>query len=317
VGGRAKSTMTGDGGREGGAASPATVPAAEPAGPAPQGRGTGRARAWRRRWLSRRSLGLHLAVSVVAPGCAVAGWWQATRALAGNELSWAYSVEWPVFSLLAIAGWWILVHEDPVAYRARRARREPRPTATSAPPPAPSDGDDEMTGALAHLVTRLAVATGGVSVLGVVALVFVPLERPSGWLPAQGEVVYLLHALGGLALTGRALELVVRGRRSGRVVRIVGWTGAAGVAMAGVGGLLTEAHSALRFLGIAVMFVGAVWAGFAYLVPTLLRRQQRARDAVPRSTGGSVGNGDGQDLRTEPAGGGRGERPDGEDRFAD
>ena len=80
------------------------------------------ASSFRRRWLSRRALLLHLEVAVVAPACVVAGWWQATRALSGNELSWVYSIEWPVFALLAVAGWWHLVHEDPEAYIARKAR---------------------------------------------------------------------------------------------------------------------------------------------------------------------------------------------------
>jgi integral membrane protein len=66
----------------------------------------------RQRWFSRRAVLLHLEVVVVAPACAVAGWWQATRALAGNDLSWVYSVEWPTFALLAIWGWWHLIHED-------------------------------------------------------------------------------------------------------------------------------------------------------------------------------------------------------------
>src|SRR5580704_3970375 len=77
---------------------------------------------FRRRWLSRRALLLHVEVAVVASGCAIAGWWQATRALAGNSLSWVYSVEWPLFALLAIWGWWHLIHEDPEAYRKRRMR---------------------------------------------------------------------------------------------------------------------------------------------------------------------------------------------------
>jgi hypothetical protein len=74
----------------------------------------------RQRWFSRRALLLHLTVALVAPGCLVAAWWQATRALSGNELSWFYSVEWPVFAGLAVFAWWHLIHEDPEAYRARK-----------------------------------------------------------------------------------------------------------------------------------------------------------------------------------------------------
>ena len=57
---------------------------------------------------------------MIAPACLAAGWWQATRALGGNALSWVYSVEWPAFAILAIVCWWRLVHEDPEAYRARK-----------------------------------------------------------------------------------------------------------------------------------------------------------------------------------------------------
>ena len=74
----------------------------------------------RKRWFSRRALLLHLGVVLVAPGCLIAAWWQATRALGGNGLSWVYSVEWPIFAILAVVGWWHLIHEDPEAYRARR-----------------------------------------------------------------------------------------------------------------------------------------------------------------------------------------------------
>lgn len=74
----------------------------------------------RQRWFSRRALLLHLTVALVAPGCLVAAWWQATRALSGNGLSWFYSVEWPVFAVLAVVAWWHLIHEDPEAYKARK-----------------------------------------------------------------------------------------------------------------------------------------------------------------------------------------------------
>ena len=76
----------------------------------------------RTRWLSRRSLLLHLLVLVVAPACLLAGWWQATVALSGNALSWVYTVEWPAFAALAVYGWWHLLHEDPAALRARKDR---------------------------------------------------------------------------------------------------------------------------------------------------------------------------------------------------
>jgi len=66
----------------------------------------------RERWLSKRAVSLHVAVLVFVPGCAVAAWWQVSRAEDGNQLSYLYSVMWPVFGLLAIFFWWMLIHTD-------------------------------------------------------------------------------------------------------------------------------------------------------------------------------------------------------------
>ena len=74
--------------------------------------GAGNIVAVRERWLSRRAVSLHLAVFVFVPGCAVAAWWQITRAADGNQLSYLYSVMWPVFGILGVYFWWMLIHTD-------------------------------------------------------------------------------------------------------------------------------------------------------------------------------------------------------------
>jgi hypothetical protein len=66
----------------------------------------------RERWLSGRAVALHVAVLLVVPGCAIAAWWQINRAQDGNQLSYVYSVMWPVFGMLAIVFWWMLIHTD-------------------------------------------------------------------------------------------------------------------------------------------------------------------------------------------------------------
>jgi hypothetical protein len=48
---------------------------------------------------------------VVVPAFALLCWWQVRRATSGNELSWAYVFEWPLFALYAVYMWWRLVHE--------------------------------------------------------------------------------------------------------------------------------------------------------------------------------------------------------------
>jgi hypothetical protein len=66
----------------------------------------------RERWLSGRAISLHVAALVLVPGCAAAAWWQIGRAEDGNQLSYLYSVMWPVFGILAIVFWWMLIHTD-------------------------------------------------------------------------------------------------------------------------------------------------------------------------------------------------------------
>jgi hypothetical protein len=56
---------------------------------------------------------LHLAVLFWVPACLLAGWWQVNRAFDGNGLSYLYSVEWPIFALLGLWGWWVFIHTDP------------------------------------------------------------------------------------------------------------------------------------------------------------------------------------------------------------
>ncbi len=105
----------------------------------------------RDRWLSQRGLLLHLAVVIWVPGCLVAAWWQVNVAMSGNSLGWAYAVEWPIFSVLGVVGWWQLLHDDPETVGARGLQRARRGagagTSASAPdvparPPASDHGAD-------------------------------------------------------------------------------------------------------------------------------------------------------------------------------
>jgi hypothetical protein len=63
-------------------------------------------------WWSRRAITLHLALVVAVPLFLLLAIWQLRRALHGNLLSWAYTVEWPFFAAYATWMWWKLVHEE-------------------------------------------------------------------------------------------------------------------------------------------------------------------------------------------------------------
>jgi DNA-binding transcriptional regulator of glucitol operon len=47
----------------------------------------------------------HVAVVILVVSFLALGWWQVTRAVAGNLLSYAYAVEWPVFAGFTIFVW--------------------------------------------------------------------------------------------------------------------------------------------------------------------------------------------------------------------
>jgi hypothetical protein len=79
-----------------------------------------------KRWFSKRAILYHFLVIIIVPGCLIAARWQIHRAAQGNTLSYAYSVEWPVFAIIAIVGWWQLIHEDYSFVLARKAERRRR-----------------------------------------------------------------------------------------------------------------------------------------------------------------------------------------------
>jgi len=56
---------------------------------------------------------LHAVILVVVPAFLALCLWQLSRALGGNELSWAYVFEWPLFAAYAVYMWWRFVHERP------------------------------------------------------------------------------------------------------------------------------------------------------------------------------------------------------------
>lgn len=93
----------------------------------------------RERWLSRRAVLLHIAVVLWVPGCMFAAWWQVTRAFDGNGLSYLYSVEWPIFALLGVYFWWMLLHTDYDTVGLKGMRNQAAATPTdAAPPPRPT-----------------------------------------------------------------------------------------------------------------------------------------------------------------------------------
>ena len=64
---------------------------------------------------------MHVTLLILLPVFGWLTWWQLSRALAGNTLSWAYTFEWPLFAGYAIYVWWQLIHDQPTAVGGRTA----------------------------------------------------------------------------------------------------------------------------------------------------------------------------------------------------
>jgi hypothetical protein len=66
---------------------------------------------------------LHLTLALALALCIGAFWFEVRRAMGGNELSWAYVFEWPIFAVFAVYMWWTTLHQN---RRRRRAAAQPK-----------------------------------------------------------------------------------------------------------------------------------------------------------------------------------------------
>src|SRR5580704_7811287 len=89
------------------------------------------------RYFTPRCLGMHATLLILLPAFAWLTWWQLTRALAGNTLSWAYTFEWPLFAGYAVYVWWQLIHDQTTA-----VTRRVLPSGSGAGPEAGRPGSD-------------------------------------------------------------------------------------------------------------------------------------------------------------------------------
>ena len=64
---------------------------------------------------------LHLTLAAGLTLCIAAFWFEVRRALGGNELSWAYVFEWPLFAVFAVYMWWTTLHQNRRKHRAAAA----------------------------------------------------------------------------------------------------------------------------------------------------------------------------------------------------
>jgi hypothetical protein len=117
----------------------------------------------------------------------------------------------------------------------------------------------------------LMLAVGVEFVAGLFGMLYVPFNRPDGWLVHRGEAIYLLHSLLGGVLAVAALAVVfhvLRQSPSHRIDRVAAISGLCGMLVGALGGAMCVFH-ALRLVGMALMFVGVSVAFFGYLIPMI------------------------------------------------
>jgi hypothetical protein len=94
----------------------------------------------------RRNLYTHLTAAIVVPGCIALCWWQVSRALSGNTLSWAYVFEWPIFGAYGVFMWWKLIHEPPAGTRSEPSAPSSEPLTSTNNDHRAEDADHSIDG---------------------------------------------------------------------------------------------------------------------------------------------------------------------------
>ncbi len=139
-----------------------------------------------RKYFSWRCIGLHVLVLVLVPAFLLAGWWQYQVALGGNELSWVYTVEWPLFALYAAYIWWKLIHDESTPFdRLWAAKRRVAADAEGTPlHEIPGWARDKALSREVHRASRAAAAALAGPRVGALGS---PDREPAGLMPAAGD----------------------------------------------------------------------------------------------------------------------------------
>jgi hypothetical protein len=74
--------------------------------------------------------------------CLLAGRWQYQRATAGNMLSWAYTVQWPLFALFVVF-LWVRAVRDVLGPRPVKTQEPLRPRSAPGTGKAPDPADED------------------------------------------------------------------------------------------------------------------------------------------------------------------------------
>ena len=240
-------------------------------------------------------------LTVVGVICAGVAWYVATRNLTAPRPTF-FRVAVVSMVVLWIPDVWLLIKHEPtravsflivmhlaialITYNLLVFAAPVRRHATNVAPAPRSRVDREAvttSGRMPRgLWVVLMIAVAVEFFVGLIGMVYVPFNRPDGWLAHRGEAIYLVHALLGAPLGAAALAVAFHVTRTQvhRVDRIAAVSGLCGVVLGALGGALCISHP-LRLLGMALMFVGASVAFFGYLIPMIDNTQPISSESTP------------------------------------
>lgn len=66
----------------------------------------------RKRLTGAEAVRAHITLALGLALCAAAFWFELSRAIGGNSLSWAYVFEWPLLGIFAVYMWWKVIHPE-------------------------------------------------------------------------------------------------------------------------------------------------------------------------------------------------------------
>lgn len=110
-----------------------------------------------RRFFTPGWLGLHALAIALFSAFLFFGWWQLSRAQAGNDRSWAYVFEWPIFAIFVVVMWVKMIRDE----LNDDGKPKPQPPLQPPEPPAKSEiirqqeEEDEELAAYNRYLARL------------------------------------------------------------------------------------------------------------------------------------------------------------------
>ncbi|HEY8478997.1 MAG TPA: hypothetical protein VIL71_04110 [Spirillospora sp.] len=115
-----------------------------------------------RRFLTPGWLALHTLAIVLCTAFLGFGWWQFDRAQEGNDRSWAYTFEWPIFAVFVVVMWVKMIRDE-------RKGTEPAPEVIEEPAEAEvkqeiirrQEEEDPALAAYNRYLARLNAQSGG------------------------------------------------------------------------------------------------------------------------------------------------------------